>query len=488
MPSKSVLLALFALFMPLIAQEAPRAQPPADFKGIVRKNLAPVSNEVLRVKLPKPVESKLKNGLTVMVLEDHRAPSVTIDLTIPASSLVDPEGIPGVAEATADMLRNGTKTRDARQIVETLAELGASLNINASYGSRSTHVIVTTLTENLDAVLDLFADVLLNSTFPQNELDKWKNRQLSGLQQARTQPGFLASERMYQVLYPGDARAIRSTTPEAVKKITREHLTDYYNNNFRPTGSLIGIAGDVTPKQITAKLDQLLTAWKPGAIKQPALAMREAIGEKRIFLIHRPNSVQTFLMIGNRAIDRRSPDYIPSMVMNRVLGQGPTGRLFRNIREDKGYTYGINSAFSALQYIHHFSASTSVRTEVTAPALEELLKEFRDIRERPVPAEELEGAKRALVAGFALSLESSANALQNAMLAKEYGFPADYWDTYPQKVMEVTVADVQRVAKKYVPVDNVQIVAVGDAEKIRSALGKFGSIEEYDAEGRKAMP
>jgi zinc protease len=172
-------------------------------------------------------------------------------------------------------------------------------------------------------------------------------------------------------------------------------------------------------------------------------------------------------------------------VLNRVLGGGPASRLFRNIREEKGYTYGISSGFSASRYFNHFAAQTSVRTEVTADALREMLKEFADIRTRPVPADELQNAKRALVASFALSTENPNAALSNATTIKEYGLPADYWDTYPEKIAAVTAADVQRVAQKYIPADDIVIVAVGDASKIRGTLASFGTVEEWDADGKR---
>ena len=214
--------------------------------------------------------------------------------------------------------------------------------------------------------------------------------------------------------------------------------------------------------------------------------VRAATRGRRIILVNRPNSVQTAFYVGNHAIDRLSPDYIPVQVLNRILGGGPSSRLFRNIREEKGYTYGISSGFSASRYMNHFASQTSVRTEVTADALRELLKEFADIRNRPVPTDELENAKRALIASFALNTENAGSALSLATQVKEYGFPPDYWDTYPQKIAAVTAADVQRVAQKYIPLDDVVIVAVGDATKIKSVLTEFGTIEEWDAEGKRA--
>jgi len=482
MPRNLCLLPLFSLGL-VFAQNAPPAQPATDFKGVTLKNRAPVSNEVLKVKFPKPAESKLKNGVELLVLEDHRSPTIQVTIEMPASNLNDAAEIAGVGDATTAMLRLGTKTKDSRQIAETIAEIGAGIGFGI--GDRNATVRFSTLTENLDAVLELVSDMLFNPTFPQDELDKWKNQQLSQLTQLRTNPSFLATERFQAVLYPGDNRSLVLPSPDAIKKISRDQIIAYYAKNFRPEGGRVAVMGDISARQIAPKLEKIFADWKGSAPKPPELPMHGAIAEKRIYLIDRPNSVQTTLYVGNHAIDRVSPDYIAVQVMNRILGSGPASRLFRNIREDKGYTYGIGSGFSASHYYNHFTTSTNVRTEVTGPALEELLKEFRDIRDRAVPAEELENAKRALVASFALSTESQATALNNALTIKQYGFPADYWDTYPEKISAVTAADVQRVARKYIPVENVQIVAVGDASKIRETLSKFGPIEDWDADGHR---
>ncbi|MBK5295160.1 MAG: insulinase family protein, partial [Acidobacteriia bacterium] len=333
MPRISLIAILGVAALCLHAQEG---QELTTLKGVVRKGRAPVSNDVLRVKLPATVETKLKNGLSVVVLEDHRAPTVSLELSIPASPLADPPALPGLADATADMLRLGTKTYNSRQIVEALAEMGASLNTQAGSASRYTRITVSTLVENLDAVLELLAGVLLQPAFPQEELDKWKARQLSALQQMRTQPQFLANERMYQILYPEDARRLTAPTPDSVKNLTRQHLVDYYAAHYTPLGSVAGVAGDVTSKQITGKLEKYLGAWKGPEVESPKLALHAPIEKGKVVLIHRPGSVQTYLMVANRAIDRTSPDYYASAVMNRVLGQGPAARLFRNLREEKG--------------------------------------------------------------------------------------------------------------------------------------------------------
>ena len=396
----------------------------------------------------------------------------------------DPEGVP-ISAATTALMRLGTKTRDARTIAETLAELGASVGFNI--GDRYAYARFSTLTENLDTIFDLTSDMLFNPTFPQDELDKWKNQQLSQLQQVRAQPEFLATERFLQAMYPNDRRSFVLPSADGVRAITREMVVAHYNRVYRPEGGRITVLGDVTGSQITPKLEKLLGEWKGAAPKPPELTLPPQAQGRRVILVNRPNSVQTALYVGNHAIDRLSPDYIPVQVLNRVLGGGPASRLFRNLREDKGYTYGISSGFSATRYFNHFASQTSVRTEVTGEALRELLKEFADIRDQVVPAGELENAKRALVASFALSTENPGTALSNATQIREYGLPADYWDTYPEKIAAVTAEDVQSVARKYIPLDNIVIIAVGDATKIRSVFAAHGPVEDWDAEGRRVQ-
>jgi zinc protease len=466
----------------VIAQESPRSQQPTDFTGVQLKNKAPISSDILKVKFPRPLESRLKNGMELLVLEERRSPTIQVEIAVPASSLNDPEGVP-ISVATTTLMRLGTKTRDAKTIAETLAALGTSISFNV--GDRYAYARFSTLTENLDAVLALMSDMLFNPTFPQDELDKWKNQQLSQLQLIRSQPDFLATERFAEAMYPGDRRSFVFPDAEGVRKLTREMLVAHYQQTYRPDGGRVTVLGDITAKEIAPKLDALLANWKGAGSKAPELPLPGPTKGRRIILVHRPNSVQTAFYVGNHAFDRVSPDYIPAQVLNRVLGGGPASRLFRNIREAKGYTYGISSGFAASRYFNHFSSQTSVRTEVTGDALRELLKEFAAIRNQPVPADELENAKRALVASFALSTENQATALSNATQIKEYGFPADYWDTYPEKIAAVTPADVQRLAQKYVPTDDLVIVAVGDATKIRSVLAEFGPIEEWDAEGKR---
>lgn len=473
-----------AAAVPALSQ-APAGVAPQSTKGVVRKKLAPVSSEVLRVKLPRPVERKLSNGLRVIIVENHRVPTVSVNLLLPASTLNDPAGLPGVAEATAEMLKQGTRTRTSRQIAEQISELGAGLHVSAGWGSRTTFAGGGTLSENLDSLLEIMSDVLLNPAFPEDEFAKWKKRKLGALQQMRANEQVLGSERLHDVLYGGDPRAVTHTTPDSVQKMTRADLEAFHKKYYVPGGALLGVTGDVAPDELVAKLEKYFRTWSAAGAADPDLQVKTPVPDRKIILVNRPGSVQTLLMLGNHAIGRTSPDYPVVMVLNQVLGAGPASRLFINIREEKGFTYGVYSSFRADRYLDHFAAASSVRTEVTGAAIDEFLKEFRRIREEAVPAEELENAKRAIVANFALSLENQDGVLSRILAQKDFNLPADYWDTYPEKITAVTAADVQAAARRYVPLENVQLVAVGDAAKIKDVLKKYGAVEQYDTEGKK---
>ena len=208
-------------------------------------------------------------------------------------------------------------------------------------------------------------------------------------------------------------------------------------------------------------------------------------GAARVFLVDRPNSVQTNFVVGTQGIDRANPDYDVLQLMNAVVGGGPTGRLFTHLREEKGYTYGAYSGLAAGRFKGTWNASTDVRSDVTEPALTDLMDELRQIRDVTVPAKELQDKKRSLVASFALSLESPQQVLNYYVTRWIYKLPVDYWDKYPERVMNVTAAQVQAAAKKYLDPKNVQIIAVGDGKKVESILRKFGPLEVYDTEGQK---
>jgi len=451
---------------------------------VERKNKAPVSREILKVKLPKPVEAKLANGLTVLILEDHRAPFVNLQLHIGgAGALFEPASAQGLASATAQMLREGSQTRSSLQIAEEIDRLGAALSAGASFGSPDAVLSASGLSDNFDRWFAVALDVLLHPSFPADELEKMKQRLRAQLREQRSSSGFLLDERFYGAVYGDHPAAHVAPTQASIDALNREALLAWHRERYAPQNAILGIAGDVRAKELIARLEKELAPWKPTAAKEVWPRDPAAATEHRVFLVNRPNSVQTTLALGNIAIERRSPDYPAMVVMNHVIGGGASSRLFLNLREEKGYTYGVYSDFTALKYPGPWRAGGNLRTEVTEGALAEFFREIGRIRDEKVPAAELEASKRAIVASFALSLEQPARVLGFAITRKHYGLPADYWETYPAKIAAVTAEDVQRVARKYLDPSALQLVAVGDADRIKAILEPYGKVELFDANG-----
>jgi predicted Zn-dependent peptidase len=445
-----------------------------------------VSKDVLKVTLPRATETTLSNGVVVLIMENHRLPLISIQYNISgAGPLFDPSNTPGLANIGALMLREGTKTKTSVEIAEQSAQLGAEISASAAFGSSSTLINASGLSDNFDQWLALTNDVLLNANFPADELNRLKQRLKAQLRQQRANPNFLANERFSKAVYGSYPASVVSATNESIDAITSEMLAKWHQDRYKPQNTILGITGDVKAAEILPKLEKALAGWKKDDLKEVLPSNPTPVASKKVFLVDRPGSVQTTVALGNIAIDRRDPDYIPLTVLNRILGGGPAARLFLNLREEKGYTYGVYSSFTALKYPGPWRAGGDVRTEVTQGAMTEFFNEFQRIRDQKVPVTELEEAKRAIVAGFALSLEKPTELLGYAITRQIYGFPADYWDTYPVKVMAVTAEDIERVARKYINPENVQIVAVGDVSKIKPVFEKYGSVEVYDTEGKR---
>jgi len=457
-----------------------------DTSKVERKGRAPVSKDLLKVMLPKPIEATLSNGLTVLIMENHRLPLIALQFNLSgAGPVFEPGNSPGLAGITAQMLREGTKTRSSVQIAEQMDQLGASISAAAPFGDPATVINASGFSDNFEQWFALTNDLLLNPTFPAEELNRLKQRVKTQLRQQRANPNFLSREAFNKTVYGSHPAATVSATNESIDAITADMLAKWHQERYAPQNAILGITGDVKASDIVPKIEKWLAAWKRTDVKELLPPNPKPAASKRVVLVDRPNSVQTTVTLGNIAIDRRDPDYVALTVMNHILGGGPAARLFLNLREEKGYTYGVYSSFAAGKYPGAWRAGGDVRTEVTAGAMTEFYREFQRIRDEKVPAEELEEAKRALVASFALSLERPAELLGYAIVRKIYGFPVDYWDTYPAKIMAVTAEDVQSVARKYINPDNLQVVAVGDVSKIKPIMENYGPVEVYDAQGKK---
>lgn len=453
-------------------------------KGAVIKGKAPVNKNVLKVKLPKAREATLANGLRVIVLEDSKVPTFTMQMVVLSGGLSDRPDFRGLASFTAALLREGTGKRTSKDIAEQVDAIGAILNSNSGFSNLTSTVTASGLVENLDQTLDIFADVLRNPAFATGEVEKYKARSLAQLQFQRSNPQFLAQEQFSRAIYGDHPAALVAPPVDSIKKLTSKDLVDFHSAYYRPNNAILAIVGDVNLKEIMPKIEKAFGDWQKGNVPATAVPAAPAQAGSRIFLIDRPGSVQTVLQLGTLGIERNSADYFGLLLADRILGGGPAARLFLNLREDKGYTYGAYSNFGGSKFRGTWASSSEVRTDVTEGAMKEFMYELKRLREEKVSEEELENAKRSIVGSFALSLEQPQSLLQNIVTQKLYDLPADYWDTYPQKVAAITAADIQNIAQKYIDLDHLQIVAVGDASKAREVLAKYGKVEVYDADGK----
>lgn len=482
----------FMLAAGLTATIAWAQQPPAgDSKQlpskVTRLNRVPVNSEILKVKLPHPTEFSLPNGLSVVVLEQHRLPTIYCSLWIKSGALSDSTEPPGVASFTASQLRDGTAKRNSTQIASELDELGATFNADAAFGTNLTLITASGLSESTDKLMDLMSDIALNPSYPADEWQRFSRQERARLVQMRANPGFLARERFARAVYKDFPAAIESTSADALQKITPDALKDFHEKYYAPNNAILALAGDVTVAQAKELAAKYFGQWKNRPVPAAKIGSVPASGPAKIYLVDRPDSVQSNILAGGLALRRNDPDFIPLAVANRILGGGGASRLFANLREDKGYTYGAYSRVTADLYPGLFVANTEVRNAVTDGSLHEIMYEFKRLRDEKVPQGELEEAKRSIISSFALSLANPAGIVNSWMAVKYYGMRPDYWDHYSDEIAKVDADTIQRMARKYIDLDHLQIVVVGDAKQVGEAVAKYGAVEMFDADG-KALP
>ena len=463
---------------------APATQPQQP-KGTVIKGKAPVNKEVLKVKLPRAEEATLKNGLRVVLLPAHKVPTFNMQMVVLSGGLADKADYRGLANFTATLLREGTAKRSSKEIAEQVDALGATLTANSGLSSMTSTVtpaVWSRIWTRRWSCLQT-SSAIQRSRKPRST--STRRVTLAQLQFQRSNPQFLASEQFQKAIYGTSHPASLVSPPaESIKKLTTKDLADFHSTYYRPNNAILAVVGDVTMKELMPKLEKYFGDWQKADVPATTIPPAPAQSESRIYLIDRPGSVQTVLQLGTLGIERTSPDYFAVLLADRVLGGGPSSRLFLNLREDKGYTYGAYSNFGGSKFRGTWLSASEVRTDVTEGAMKEFMYELNRLRNDLVPAEELDNAKRAIIGSFALSLEQPNSLLQNIITQKLYNLPADYWDTYPQKVSAITAQDVQKAAQKYIDLGHLQVVAVGDAAKAREILAKYGKVELYDAEGK----
>lgn len=434
--------------------------------------------------LPEPFETRLANGLGLVLIEDKRLPLISLRLAFRSGDASDPVELPGLSDMLSHLLTEGTTTRTSLQLAEEIERLGATLSVGST--SDFTAVAASGLSVFVDEILELLADVSLRATFPQNEVDLARENTQQMLIQQRAQPTFLASERMAQVMFGAHPYSRVSPTPQMLDALTRDDLLSFRDSTFVPNNAVLIAIGDFEHEPLLSRIKDLFSDWQavtPSRVEFPAPPQRVA---RTIYLVDRPGSAQSNVVIANEGIRRTSADYFPMLLMHTILGANASSRLFMNLREHKGYTYGAYSNLDARRLAGTFRASAEVRTAVTGASLQEFLYELDRIRDEKVADEEITNAKSYLTGVFPIRIETQDGLIDQLVNLKMFDLPDDYLKTYRDQINAVTTEDIQRVARQYVTPDRAAVVIVGDAAEVTRQVQPYAeTIEVYDTEGNK---
>jgi zinc protease len=430
-----------------------------------------------KLTLPAVQRHQLSNGLEVLVVEHHEVPVVTMNLVIKSGSAADPQDRAGLASLTADLLDEGTKKRSALEISNSLTDIGARLGTSADWDSSSANL--ATLTRHLDKALDIYADVVTDPAFNDDELKRARTLRLTNIKQQKDNANAIANIVYASILYgrnhPYGHPA--SGDEDSVSAIKADDVRNFYRSFYRPNNSTLIVVGDVKAATILPKLESAFGGWQKGDVPMVAIPATQNREQAGIYIVDRPGSAQSVISIGQVGVPRSTPDYFPLLVLNTMLGGQFVSRINLNLREDKGYTYGARSSFDYRRGAGPFSATAGVFTNVTKESVAEFMKELRGVRgEIPITPKELEYSKQAIIRGYPRGFETPgqmSNRLGDVVL---YDLPDDYFNTYIQKVRAVTLDDVQRVANRYLDPAKMAIVVVGDRKVIESGLRSLDAV------------
>jgi len=438
-------------------------------------------------KLPAVQRATLPGGLKLIVAERHDLPVVRFNLLVDAGYASDSLAVPGTAKLAGSMLDEGTKTRTALEISDEAQRLGAQLGTFSNLDT--TTVTLSALKANLDASLDLFADVVLHPSFPQEELARLKKQQIATIQQESVQPFGMALRVLPRLIY-GEGHAYAqpltgSGFVSTVEKLTRADVVKWHSEWFKPGNATLVVVGDTTLADIRPRLERAFSGWAPGTAPKKNVAPVEPHPQSTIYILNRPGSIQSVVLAGHVGPPEANPDEIPQEVMTQVLGGQFTSRVNMNLREDKHWSYGAFAFFAQTRGPRPFLAFAPVQTDKTKESVEELLKELKGIKtDHPVTADELAFAQNSLTLTLAGRWETADAVAGSIGQIVRFGFPDDYFAGYAKKVRAVTLADVARATKVIHPGDLVWVIA-GDRSKIEPGLKELGlgDVREIDADG-----
>jgi len=452
---------------------------PITLTAQIDRSKAPKPGPAPTININQPPMITLPNGLKIFVVKNSKLPKVSATLTLDVDPFIEGDKA-GYASMAGSLMSVGTTTKTKEVLDEEVDFLGADLSTSATSAS------VNSLTNNFEKAFSLMADVVLNPSFPADELEKIRKRTISGLQTQKDDPNAIKNRVVSKLVYGANHPYGEFETEETVTKVTLDDVKKFYNSYWKPNVAYLVFVGDITTEKAKQLATKYFGKWQKGTVPTYTYAMPKAPAKPIVAIVDRPASVQSVISL-NAPIQLKpgSEDVIATSVMNNILGESGTARLFNNLREKHGFTYGAYSRINTDKLVGSFSADASVRNEKTDSAIQEFFVELNKIRKEPVSEEEISNVKNYLNGSFARSLERPSTVASFALNVARYNLPKDYYQKYLSNLASVNIAMVQQMANKYVTPKNMYIVIVGNAKEIAKGLDKYGEVKYFDANGNE---
>jgi zinc protease len=453
----------------------PQAQTPT-------KQAPPAGGQPREIHFPQIARETTGSGLEINTVALHGVPVVQIKLVIKSGSARDPNDMPGTAQLVAQMLKEGTAKHTSAKIAEAVDFLGARLSIHND--AEQITINMQALSEQLPDALALVAELATQPTFDEAELSKLKKRELDRLSLMAQSPNFLARREFWKELYGAHPYAHVDTTKDVIKRIKRSDLAAFHSKYFTPTNAYLVVVGDVTHDKVLENANKTFKTWATRTVAPIAYPAPPTRSTREIVLVDRPESVQSVIYVGNLALARKDPDYVPLLVANQVLGGSAASRMFMDLREKQSLTYGAYSDLDEGLVPVPFRAFAAVRNEVTAQALKAFFEHLQRISNEPATAPEITDAKRLLVDSFPLHIETPGEIAGLVSDLREYNFPDNYWDGFRSEIQAVSSERALEAAKRYIRPESSLIVVVGKAAAVKEALSAYGAVRVIDTDGK----
>lgn len=448
----------------------------------------PPSGPPRDARLPAIVRTSLPNGLEIDTVRTEPLPLVYLRLVVRSGLAADPPHLPGLSSLVAQMLEEGTRRRTSAEFAEAVEHLGADVSVETDADAIT--VQFRALAEHLDVACDLLAEMVTSPRFDEQELRRLREREANRLRVEYADASMLARREFFRAIYGEHPYAHVDLTPQTLERVRRQDLVAWHRAHVVPNHAVLVVVGNVTPETVQRAAERAFARWRPRPVPAVSFPEPPPRTQREVIVVHRPASAQSVIAVGNLAIPRSHPDWVPLAVANQVLGGSAASRLFMDLREQRSLTYGAYSSVDELARVGPFRARAAVGRDPRQPdvdrtplAMDAFMEHLRRIVSEPVPADELAAARSYLSDSFPLHIEGAARLAELVSDLRLFGLPDDYWDHFRSEIRGVTPEQALAAAQAHIHPESALVVVVGDAEAVAQPLRRWGPVRVIDENG-----